>query len=157
MRPKRLRRLIGRAAVPAVVCEEKHMGSRAVLVGVPRRCGGGAGALRRGGRHRRASAYNAHRPAFFNDATLEETSCSPGVRSLIDGAGLWESTVDRIGGVVSTRELMPWSAKAQELIFAVSTRRGCQRRSWRGSGGECARARGSRRPAGAAWTLLAVR
>jgi polynucleotide kinase-phosphatase len=97
--------------VPRVVCEQKHMGSRAILIvcrdadaarerfGV---AGGESGAvLTRTGR------------AFFDGSPLEAALINC-VRAALDAAGFWarfQTTWACLDG-----ELMPWSAKAQELL-----------------------------------------
>ncbi|HEY7393358.1 MAG TPA: polynucleotide kinase-phosphatase, partial [Gemmatimonadaceae bacterium] len=97
--------------VPRVICEEKHMGSRAVVVlcrdeGVARRRFGvideGFGTITtRTGRR------------FFDDPRLETELLSILSRA-IERAGPFE----RLGTdwVVLDCELMPWSAKAQDLV-----------------------------------------
>jgi protein phosphatase len=97
--------------VATVICEEKHMGSRAVVVicrdeEVARRrfgvVGEGRGIITtRTGRR------------FFDDATVERELLGI-LHDSIDRSGLWE----RLGTdwMVLDCELMPWSAKAQELI-----------------------------------------
>jgi protein phosphatase len=97
--------------IPTVICEEKHMGSRAVVIvckdenaartrfGVEGQ-GIGICVTRRGRR-------------FFDDSILE-TSFLDVVRSAMDESGLWaELATD---WVCLDCELMPWSAKAQELL-----------------------------------------
>jgi protein phosphatase len=97
--------------VPRVVCEEKHMGSRAVLVlcrdadtarerfGIP--TGETGIVLTRTGRR------------FFTDA-VTETAFVDRLRQACSGAGLWETL--QSDWVCLDAELMPWSAKAQELL-----------------------------------------
>jgi protein phosphatase len=97
--------------VPAVICEEKHMGSRAVVVvcrdeDVARRrfgvVGEGAGIITtRTGRR------------FFDDAGREHELLGI-LRDAIDQSGSWERL--DTDWMVLDCELMPWSAKAQELI-----------------------------------------
>ena len=97
--------------VSEVVCEEKHMGSRAVVVvgqdaaAIERRfgiAGEGIGAC-----------YTRTGRRFFDDRALEaqflERVCAG-----IGNAGLW----DELGTdwVALDSELMPWSLKAQELL-----------------------------------------
>ena len=97
--------------VGQVICEEKHMGSRAVVVvcrdeGVARSRfgveGDGSGiVVTRTGRR------------FFEDRAVE-TELLDYVRRAIDHADLWaELATDWI---VLDCELMPWSAKAQDLL-----------------------------------------
>ncbi|MBL8857426.1 MAG: polynucleotide kinase-phosphatase [Planctomycetes bacterium] len=97
--------------VAKVVCQEKHMGSRAVLVvgrdanAVRRRFGvatGESGAcVTRTGRR------------FFTDPAME-TALINRVRAAADAAGLW--TRFDTEWFALDAELMPWSAKAQELL-----------------------------------------
>ena len=97
--------------VPLVVCEEKHMGSRAVVVicrdeDVARRrfgvVGEGAGVITtRTGRR------------FFDDASMERELLALVTRG-IEQAGLWEELAT--DWALLDCELMPWSAKAQELV-----------------------------------------
>jgi protein phosphatase len=97
--------------VPRVVCEEKHMGSRAVVIvcrdeDVARKrfgivdAGFGACFTRTGRR-------------FFDEDALELEFLTR-VRDAVDGAGLFESLAS--DWVLLDCELMPWSAKAQELL-----------------------------------------
>lgn len=100
------------AGIESVVCQEKHMGSRAVVIvcrseEVPARRfgieGNGVGVcFTRTGR------------AFFHDDELERALLVH-LRDAIEAAGLWdELTTDWI---CLDCELMPWSAKAQALIL----------------------------------------
>ncbi len=96
---------------PQVVCEEKHMGSRAVVVvcrdeGAARErfgvIGGEVGiVVTRTGRR------------FFNDAGLERQFLDR-VRAALTAADLWGTLGS--AWVCLDCELMPWSAKAQELL-----------------------------------------
>jgi len=97
--------------VPQVICQEKHMGSRAVVVAcrdeetAHRRFGvvdGGAGiCYTRTGRH------------FFSDQETEREFIGR-VRAAIGTAGMWEDL--DTDWVVLDCELMPWSARAQQLL-----------------------------------------
>ena len=97
--------------VETVVCEEKHMGSRAVVVvcrdadAAERRFGVDTGetgvVLTRTGRR------------FFEDRETE-TALLDRLRSGIDQAGWWDRF--ETDWVLLDCELMPWSAKAQELL-----------------------------------------
>jgi protein phosphatase len=97
--------------VPSVVCEEKHMGSRAVVVvcrdeNVSRKrfgvIGEGIGVcFTRTGRR------------FFDSAELESRFLIR-IRDAADRAGLWDSL--KTDWICLDAELMPWSAKAQELL-----------------------------------------
>ena len=97
--------------VPRVICEEKHMGSRAVVVlcrdeDVSRRrfgvVGEGIGVITtRTGRR------------FFDDSEVERSLLGI-VHGAASHSGMWERLAS--DWVVLDCELMPWSAKAQELI-----------------------------------------
>ncbi len=100
-----------RQPVSEVICEEKHMGSRAVVIvcrdeaaarkhfGVKE---GNAGVVyTRTGRH------------FFENAGLEAEVLSL-VRQALDQSDFWEEF--NTGWACFDCELMPWSAKAQELL-----------------------------------------
>jgi len=97
--------------VPNVVCEEKHMGSRAVVV----ICRDEAAARRRFGVVDDGAGiiYTRTGRRFFDDRSLERDLLGILARAL-DRAAFW----DRLGTdwVVLDCELMPWSAKAQALI-----------------------------------------
>jgi protein phosphatase len=96
--------------VETVVCQEKHMGSRAVMVV----CRDAEAARRRFGvEDGDGVVYTRTGRGFFNDAALEAQALSV-VRDAIGAAGLWEELATE--WMVLDCELMPWSAKAQELI-----------------------------------------
>src|SRR5262249_54878219 len=97
--------------VPRVVCEAKHMGSRSVVVvcrdeGAARRRfgvvddGSGACTTRTGRR-------------FFDDAKLEGELLAR-VRAALDASGFWDKF--STDWACLDCELLPWSAKAQELL-----------------------------------------
>ncbi|MCE7984061.1 MAG: polynucleotide kinase-phosphatase [Caldilinea sp. CFX5] len=97
--------------VTQVICEEKHMGSRAVVViakeeaAVQRRFGivnEGIGVC-----------YTRTGRRFFTDDALEAAFLER-ARNAITAAGLWEELAT--DWCVLDCELMPWSAKAQELL-----------------------------------------
>ncbi len=97
--------------VSEVVCQEKHMGSRAVVVvgqdaaAIERRfgiAGEGIGAC-----------YTRTGRRFFEDHTLE-VQFLEGVRKGIADAGLWAEL--ETDWIVLDSEIMPWSLKAQELL-----------------------------------------
>jgi protein phosphatase len=101
-----------RDGVERVICEEKHMGSRAVVVvcrdqTVADRRFGVADCLAAG-----VIVTRTGRP-FFNNPTYEGAMLDK-VRSGIDQAGLW----DELGSdwLALDCELLPWSAKAEELL-----------------------------------------
>ncbi|GAA4237394.1 polynucleotide kinase-phosphatase [Actinomadura meridiana] len=94
-----------------VVCEEKHMGSRAVVVV----CRDPSIAADRFGVDdgTTGAIYTRTGRPFFRDPT-RTTEVLDRVRSAIDAAGLWEEL--DTGWLAIDCELMPWSAKAMELI-----------------------------------------
>jgi len=97
--------------VPRVICEEKHMGSRTVVIVCKdeevarKRFGvvdGGIGiCVTRTGRR------------FFDDCAMEHGLLTI-VRDSMESSGLWEEL--STDWVCLDAELMPWSAKAQELL-----------------------------------------
>jgi len=97
--------------VPQVVCEEKHMGSRAVVVA----CRDEASARERFGvtTGELGVVYTRTGRRFFNDADLERRFLDR-VREALAVADLW-GKLDTSWAVLDC-ELMPWSAKAQELL-----------------------------------------
>ncbi|HEV7757439.1 MAG TPA: hypothetical protein VGO78_00560 [Acidimicrobiales bacterium] len=104
--------------VERVICEEKHMGSRAVVVvcrdaDVAQRrfgiAGTGTGAAA-GVVHTRTG-----RP-FFPARTGDEAALLDRVRGAVDRAGLWDELAT--DWLVLDAELMPWSAKALDLLRA---------------------------------------
>jgi len=97
------------AGVAQVVAEEKHMGSRAVVI-VCRDAEVGA---RQFGVAGSGVIYTRTGRAFFADATVTDSVLSR-VRAAIGAAGLWaELDTDWL---VLDAELLPWSAKAVELL-----------------------------------------
>lgn len=94
--------------IERVVCEEKHMGSRAVMVVCrDEEAGRARFGIAAGG----VIATRTGRP-FFDDARQAEVLAR--TRAAIEKAGLW----DELGTswVVLDAEIMPWSAKARELL-----------------------------------------
>jgi protein phosphatase len=99
-----------RSGVEQLVCEEKHMGSRAVVL-VCRsaqvaadRFGAGDGTT--GAVHTRTG--RSFFPAELTEQLLQA------VRTAVDGAGLWaELDTDWL---LLDAELLPWSAKAEDLL-----------------------------------------
>ncbi len=99
------------AGVPQVVCEEKHMGSRAVVIvckeehvsterfGVVE---SGLGVV-----------YTRTGRRFFDQPDFESEFLQR-IRSALEAAGFWEEL--RTDWVCLDCELLPWSAKAQELL-----------------------------------------
>lgn len=97
--------------VPAVICEEKHMGSRAVVIV----CRDEAAARTRFGVEGEGIGICVTRTGrrFFDDTVLEQEFLST-LNAAMDKSGLWgELATD---WVCLDCELMPWSAKAQELL-----------------------------------------
>ena len=97
--------------VSKVICEEKHMGSRAIVVAgrdaaaIERRfgvTGEGIGAC-----------YTRTGRRFFEDPALEAQFLER-VRAACGESGLWEGL--ETDWLVLDSELMPWSVKAQELL-----------------------------------------
>ena len=100
--------------IPKVICEEKHMGSRAVVVicrdeqvalkrfGIPQDEGEGSGVI-----------YTRTGRRFFEDRVLEIQLLGI-LRSAMDAAGFWNEM--QTDWACFDCELMPWSAKAQELV-----------------------------------------
>jgi protein phosphatase len=99
------------AGIPTVVCEEKHMGSRAVVIicrneevvrtrfGI---MGGGIGVI-----------YTRTGRRFFEKKQLEEELLSH-LHAAMDSTGFWDEF--QTDWACLDCELMPWSAKAQELL-----------------------------------------
>lgn len=97
--------------VPRVVCQEKHMGSRAVAVAcrdeaaVRRRFGVTGGVT--------GTIYTRTGRPFFGDRATENALLSR-IRVAMEASGLWaELDTD---WVVLDGELMPWSGKAEGLL-----------------------------------------
>jgi protein phosphatase len=97
--------------VPKVICEQKHMGSRAVVVV----CRSEEPARRRFGvvGEGVGICYTRTGRRFFDDARLEAEFLST-IRAALDQAAFWDEF--KTEWVCLDCELMPWSAKAQALI-----------------------------------------
>ncbi len=97
--------------VHKVVCEQKHMGSRAVVVV----CRDADAARTRFGimEGETGVCYTRTGRRFFSEAPLESQFLDR-VRTAVEAAGIWESL--KTDWVCLDCELMPWSAKAQELL-----------------------------------------
>jgi protein phosphatase len=109
--------------VPRVVCEEKHMGSRAVVVV----CRDQEAARDRFGVADGEMGIVSTRTGrrFFNDLDLEGRLLDR-LRGALTAAGLWEEF--QTTWFCLDCELMPWSAKAQELLrgqYAAVGAAGC--------------------------------
>jgi protein phosphatase len=99
------------AGVAVVICEEKHMGSRAIVVV----CRDAAVASARFGvgTGETGAIYTRTGRPFLDDRDQTEAMLER-IRAAADGAGVWES----VGSdwLLLDCELLPWSAKAIELI-----------------------------------------
>lgn len=98
--------------VERVVCEEKHMGSRAVVIV----CRNEETARRRFGiaEAETGIVYTRTGRRFFDDLRLEAELLER-VRIAFDQAGLWDEL--ETDWVCLDCELLPWSAKAQALLI----------------------------------------
>lgn len=97
--------------VGKVVCEQKHMGSRAVVIV----CRDQETALRRFGvvQDEIGACYTRTGRRFFNDISLEREFLVR-LQSAAIASGLFDEL--KTGWLCLDCELMPWSAKAQELL-----------------------------------------
>ena len=97
--------------VPSVICEEKHMGSRAVIV----LCRDEETARKRFGvvGEGIGVCYTRTGRRFFDSPQLESHFLQR-IAEAANKSGLWE--VLNTGWLCLDAELMPWSAKAQELL-----------------------------------------
>src|SRR5882762_10819184 len=100
-----------REGVARVVCEEKHMGSRAVVIV----CRNEDAARRRFGivEEGVGICYTRTGRRFFDDAKIEKQFLEK-VCGTVDAAGFWQQF--ETDWICLDAELMPWSAKAQELL-----------------------------------------
>lgn len=99
------------AGIQTVVCEEKHMGSRAVVVV----CRDEDAALRRFGvtGEGRGCIYTRTGRRFFTDSAMEALVLER-LATAVEQSGLWNEL--QSDWLILDCELMPWSYKAQELI-----------------------------------------
>ncbi|MGW3951175.1 polynucleotide kinase-phosphatase [Streptomyces sp. NPDC004752] len=96
--------------VARVVCEEKHMGSRAVALV----CRDADAARGRFEAHRVTGAlYTRTGRPFFDDEAMTEQILGR-LRSAVDAAGLWDGL--DTDWLLLDAELMPWSLKASGLL-----------------------------------------
>src|SRR5438034_735428 len=97
--------------VPRVVCEEKHMGSRAVVIV----CRDEEATRKRFGLVDEGSGicYTRTGRRFVEDKELEAALLAR-VRAALDTTGLWQEF--NTDWICLDCELMPWSVKAQELL-----------------------------------------
>jgi protein phosphatase len=110
-RPKEAFDYYRNEGITQLVCQEKHMGSRAVIL----LCRSEAVAAQRFGisGDGRGVIYTRTGRRFFNDAAIE-VALLDRLDHALTSAGLWdELDTDWIALDV---ELLPWSAKAQELL-----------------------------------------
>ncbi len=110
--------------VGRVICEQKHMGSRAIVI----ICKDEAAATKRFGTIDEGIGicYTRTGRRFFNDQKLEQEFLAR-VQSSISAANLWEEL--KTDWVCLDCELMPWSAKAQELLLLQYAPAGAAARS----------------------------
>ena len=99
------------AGVPRVVCEEKHMGSRAIVIV----CRDEQAAQKAFGVKNEGIGicYTRTGRRFFDDTALERLFLET-VSNAVGSAGFWEEF--KTEWICLDCELMPWSAKAQELL-----------------------------------------
>lgn len=97
--------------ISKVVCQEKHMGSRAIVIV----CKDPSVSKKRFGveKEKIGACYTRTGRSFFDDAALESQFLEK-VRRALDKAGLWDKL--NTDWICLDCELMPWSAKAQDLI-----------------------------------------
>ncbi len=86
--------------VTSLLCEEKHMGSRAVVL------------VRRERRVDAEAIYTRTGRTFFDEAVT--ATLLDGVRRAATGAGLWDELAT--DWLLLDAELLPWSAKAEGLL-----------------------------------------
>ena len=100
-----------KAGVETVVCQEKHMGSRGVIVAgrnpelVQKRFGAAPG--------QRGACYTRTGRRFFNDPETEDLFLQR-IAAAMERAGLWDEL--QSDWAVIDCEIMPWSLKAQQLL-----------------------------------------
>lgn len=100
------------ANISSLICEEKHMGSRSVAI-----VGRDRDAIERRFRIPSAAAgiiYTRTGRRFFNDHRVE-TAVLQRLREGVDHSGLWDEL--STDWILLDMELMPWSAKAGELLL----------------------------------------
>lgn len=95
--------------VQEVVCQEKHMGSRAVVVA----CRTGDVGIKRFGVEGEGIVYTRTGRRFFDDLSVESAVLNE-VRLAAERSGIWDEL--ETDYLVLDCELMPWSAKAMELL-----------------------------------------
>jgi protein phosphatase len=109
--PEEVFRYFRNEGVPAVICEQKHMGSRAVIV----LCRDEESAEKRFGIQGEGIGviYTRTGRRFFNDRA-QEGNVLARLKQAMDRAGWWDEFGTR--WICLDAEIMPWSAKAQELL-----------------------------------------
>jgi protein phosphatase len=109
--PREALAYFGREGVAQVVCEEKHMGSRAVVIA----CRDAAAARQRFGVETGEAGLCVTRTGrrFFNDGALEAAFMDR-LRAALGASGFWDEHAT--DWAVLDCELLPWSFKAQELL-----------------------------------------
>ena len=97
--------------IGTVICEQKHMGSRAVVL----LCRNGAVSQKRFGvvQASAGTVYTRTGRRFFTDETLEHEFLAR-LQLAAENAGLWDELAT--DWLCLDCELMPWSQKAQELL-----------------------------------------
>ena len=96
--------------VPQVVCQEKHMGSRAVVIV----CRSEKAASQRFGVEAESGIIITRTGRRFFDDVEVEAGLLARLREALSAADFWEE--QDTSWVLLDCELMPWSAKAQELL-----------------------------------------
>ncbi len=99
------------SGVELVVCEEKHMGSRAIVIV----CRDGEAAARRFSSDRPSLGviYTRTGRPFFSESAYETTMLER-IRHAVTSAGLWDEL--STDWLALDCELLPWSAKAEDLL-----------------------------------------
>lgn len=125
--------------VSQVVCEEKHMGSRAVVViakdeaAVSSRFGMAGGG--------RGIVYTRTGRRFFNDTDLEQQLLER-LGEALTAAGFWEEFAS--DWFVLDCELLPWSLKAMDLLTRQYAAVGASGRAFLNAAHDCVAAAASR-------------
>ncbi len=119
-RPQEALDYFASSGVDRIVCEEKHMGSRAVLVVA--RSVEAAQAKFRVGDGKQGVIYTRTGRPFFSSGELEEQLVER-VAAAFDRAGLWDEL--QTDWVCLDAELMPWSLKAAALLRTQYAAVGC--------------------------------
>ncbi|NDL60000.1 polynucleotide kinase-phosphatase [Phytoactinopolyspora mesophila] len=127
------------AGVTNLICEEKHMGSRACLLV----CRDASVASARFGATdgETGAVYTRTGRSFFSPSLTEDLLTS--VRSAVEAAGLWDDL--DTDWILLDCELLPWSAKAEELLrdqYATVGAAACSALPAAFAGLEAARGRG---------------